>query len=73
MTRVVNTGYNVTIDAHLMLSGKEFPVAVGDELEIVRKSSRKLDGINLVRVKRLSDNLEGEMYYCDVRYCTEKK
>jgi hypothetical protein len=73
VTRNTNTGYNVAIDAHLMFSGKEVPVAIGDELEVVRKASKKIDGINLVRVKRFSDNIEGEMYYCDVRYCTEKK
>lgn len=52
------------INPHLMLSGQQTPL-VSEEVLIVLSRPRRIDGINLVRVRR-ADGLEGEVYYCDI-------
>jgi len=53
--------------------GKPGPVPLnqGDELEVLTYA-RKLDRINLVRVRRVSDNQIGEVFFKNVRYNTRK-
>ncbi len=54
----------LTLDPHLMLSGKSWDMLDGGVLHVVSKP-RKIDGINLVRVQ-VNQSEQFECYYCDI-------
>lgn len=67
--RVVNIGpsqytQQFYLDPHLMLSGQGSPLLPGEVLDVFT-APRKIDGINLVRVRRANGTI-GEVYYCDL-------
>lgn len=64
-----NMGTALCLDSHKS-DGKSPLLFVGDELEVMTKP-RKLMNINLVRLRRVSDGWEGEVFWTHVRHCTE--
>ncbi|MCS4088576.1 hypothetical protein [Rhizobium sp. BK176] len=48
------------------LDGREVKIVPGDVL-IVEKKPRKVDGINLCRVRRAISQTIGEVYWCELR------
>lgn len=74
ITKTSKDGRPVGFDSYLTLfAGREKQSAIGEEFKIIRGPKKTIDGTNLVKVLRLSDQVEYEMFYCDVRYCTEKQ
>ncbi len=61
---VVRTNRTLDLDPHLILSGRTRTLPDHTILIVVSRP-RKLDGINLVRV-RINEADEYECYYCDI-------
>ena len=65
-----NAGLRMGINEHTSKFGPSPLLFIGDILEVLSRP-RKVTNINLVRVRRVSDGYEGEVYWTHVRYGTE--
>jgi hypothetical protein len=64
----VRKGHKLTLDAYRMLSGGSWDMLDGGICHVIT-GPRKLEGINLVRVK-VNAEQEFEVFYCDVlKHC----
>lgn len=65
-----NVGLRMGINEYSTAFGPSPLLFIGDVLEVLSKP-RKVTNINLVRVRRVSDGYEGEVFWTHVRYGTE--
>lgn len=71
VTKLEYNQLQLVLDQHEATFNVEcVPLALGDRLVVVKKPRRATAGINLTRLRRISDGAEGEVWWIAARYCT---